>query len=108
MTAPLPELPLPPQPDCYVTAIADEAIVWLRDQDDVDIGMNTQGAMHSYGLQCYAVGVQAERERCAKLCEAWISLEYDPERGHEETGARECAAAIRRGERENSPAEAGE
>ncbi len=41
--------------------------------------------------------VLAERERCAKACENYWSAEpYDPERGLQESAARDCAATIRR------------
>ena len=52
--------------------------------------------------RCYMLGVAAERERCAKLCED-ISDDYQRREGHRypelrsdaESGANNCAEAIR-------------
>jgi hypothetical protein len=51
--------------------------------------------MTAYGQQCYAAGVQAERERAARVCE---QIYVEEQKEAECYGfARECAAAIRKG-----------
>jgi hypothetical protein len=87
-----------PEPAAFTTQIKEGRVIFMA-----RVSLNTQGLVGIFTSdqlrQAVQEAVEAERERCAKLCEELPSKDPEgPWFNHDmSAGALECAAAIRSG-----------